>query len=35
MPQMEAGACRQLVVVVRAVLRQLGRAEDAEGDIAR
>ncbi len=34
MPQMEARARRQLVVVVCAMLRQLGRAENAEGHIA-
>ncbi len=33
--QMEAGTRGELVMIVRAVLRQLRRAEDAEGDIAR
>ena len=32
--QMEARTRGELVVIVRAVLRQLGRAENAEGDIA-
>jgi hypothetical protein len=34
MPQVETGASGELLVVVAAVLRQLGCAENAEGDIA-